>query len=42
MKKKEQSYNSLKSVIDKRDIQEIDQQLKSFLGNFGKVYLRYI
>jgi len=38
----EQSYNSLKGVIDKRDIQEIDKQLKSFLGNFGKVYLRYI
>jgi len=38
----EQSYNSISKVIGKHDTQGIDKQLKSFMGNFGKIYLKFI
>jgi len=38
----EQAYDKMREIITKKDIQGIDKQLKSFIGDFGKIYLKYI
>jgi hypothetical protein len=38
----EQAYSKMKDIIDKQDIKEIDNQLKIFMSDFGKIYIKYI
>jgi hypothetical protein len=38
----EQAYGKMRDIIAKKDAQGIDKQLKSFLSDFGKIYMKYI
>jgi len=38
----ESAYNKIMEVINNRNIQAIDGQLKSFIEDFGKIYKKYI
>jgi len=38
----EQIYSNMREIIAKMDAQGIDKQLKLFMGEFGKIYLKYI